>query len=74
MTNKQLFIQKLSSILKEKNNRIKIVMMGQETVEVFTKALKEPNASVPESVFDKQSFASYYRICSQPFPNKRSYR
>lgn len=38
MTKKQLFIQKMSILLKEKNDRIRIVVIGQEAIEIFNNA------------------------------------
>lgn len=49
MKNKDLFIQKLSSLLKEKNNRIKIIMMGQEIVDIFEKAHKKTTSILVET-------------------------
>lgn len=48
MTNRQQFIQKLSILLKEKNDRIKMVLVGQEAVEVFKKAQTQPHTDITD--------------------------
>lgn len=50
MKNKDLLVQKLSSLLKEKENRIKIVIMGQEIIDIFERAQKKTTSILFETV------------------------
>lgn len=50
MTNKQLFIQKLGILLREKDDRIKLVLIGQEALEIFSNAQREPHENYNENI------------------------
>lgn len=50
MTNKQLFIQKLAILLREKNNRINLVLIGQEALEIFSGSERKAHKDLSDSI------------------------